>query len=197
MKLIHIQGGTMPTKRPIKDSESLISLEIIQSKIYLIHGHKVILDRDLAELYGVATSQLTRQVRRNIERFPNDFLVYLSREEFNSLICQFGTSKRGGTRKLPLAFTEQGIAMLSGVLHSPRAIHVNIQIMRTFTLLRSMIITHKDLALKINDLERKFQTHDQKIIQIFDTIRRMMTIPEQTGPEPYKRHRVGFIADKP
>jgi hypothetical protein len=187
----------MPTKRPIKDSESLISLEIIQSKIYLIHGHKVILDRDLAELYGVATSQLTRQVRRNIERFPNDFLVYLSREEFNSLICQFGTSKRGGTRKLPLAFTEQGIAMLSGVLHSPRAIHVNIQIMRTFTLLRAMIITHKDLARKIEDLERKFQAHDQKIIQIFDTIRRKMTIPEQTGPEPYKRHRVGFIADKP
>jgi len=184
----------MNVKQSIKKSEILISLEVIQSKIYLIHGRKVMLDRDLAELYGVATSQLTRQVRRNIERFPNDFLVHLSREEFNSLICQFGTSKRGGTRKLPLAFTEQGIAMLSGVLHSPRAIHVNIQIMRTFTLLRTMIITHKDLARKIEDLEKKFQDHDQKIIQIFNAIRQMMAVPDQAGA--YKRSKIGFIADK-
>jgi len=94
------------TKQPIKKSDTLVPVEIIQSKIYLIRGRKVMLDRDLAELYGVDTSQLTRQVRRNLERFPSDFLIHLGREEFNSLICQFGTSKRGGTRKLPLAFTE-------------------------------------------------------------------------------------------
>ena len=165
-------------KQNVKRSASLVPVEIIQSKIYLIRGQKVMLDRDLAELYGVMTSQLTRQARRNMERFPGDFLIHLTREEWDSLICQFGTSNRGGTRKLPLAFTEQGIAMLSGVLHSSRAIQVNIQIMRTFTKLRELMITHKDLARKIEDLEGKFQDkfkeHDQKFILIFNAIKDLL-----------------------
>jgi len=156
------------------------------------------LDRDLAELYNVPSRRLKEQVRRNLKRFPNDFMFELTWEEAESSRSQFATLKKGQNIKyLPFAFTEQGVAMLSSVLNSDRAIEVNIQIMRVFTKLREMMISHKDLARKIDDLERKFQTHDQKIIQIFNTIRRMMVIPEQTGPEPYKRHRVGFIADKP
>src|SRR3989338_4262064 len=120
-------------KQAVQKSASLVPVEIIQNKIFLVRGHKVMFDSNLAELYGVLTKQLTRQVRRNIERFPDDFLIKLTREELNNLKCQFGTSSWGGTRKLPMAFTEQGIAMLSGVLNSPRAVQVNIQIMRTFT----------------------------------------------------------------
>ena len=189
----------MPTKQPIKESESLIPVEIIQNKIYLIRNQKVMLDRDLAQLYGVTTGNLNKTVKRNLERFPHDFMFQLIQEESDSLIFQFGRPNegRGGSRFLSYVFTEQGIAMLSSVLKSKSAVQVNIQIMRVFTKLREMMISHKDLARKIDDLEKKFQAHDQKIIQIFDTIRRMMAIPEQTGSEPYKRHRVGFIADKP
>ena len=188
----------MPTKQPIKESEILVPVEIIQNKIYLIRGHKVMLDRDLAELYNVPSKRLKEQVRRNSKRFPGDFMFELTWEETESLRSQFATLKRGEHIKyLPFAFTEQGVAMLSSVLNSDRAIEVNIQIMRVFTKLREMMISHKDLARKIEDLERKFQDHDKRIIQIFDAIRQMMTIPEQEGPEPYKRHKVGFIADKP
>jgi len=116
-------------------------------------------------------------------------------KEANSLRSQIATLKRGEHIKyLPFAFTEQGVAMLSSVLNSDRAIEVNIQIMRVFTKLREMMISHKDLARKIEDLERKFQDHDQKIIQIFNAIRQMMAVPEQT--EPYKRSKIGFIVDK-
>ncbi len=106
---------------------NLISVEVITSKILLIRGKKVMLDRDLSELYEVETRQLTRQVRRNIERFPEDFMFKLTKEEFRSLMCHFGTSNRGGTRKLPYVFTEQGIAMLSGVLKSKRAISLKVK----------------------------------------------------------------------
>ncbi len=188
----------MPTKQLIKKSEIAVPVEIIQNKIYLIRGHKVMFDRDLAELYDVMTKNLNKAVQRNIERFPDDFMFQLTKQEAESSRFQIGTLKQGQNIKyLPYVFTEQGVAMLSSVLKSKRAVQVNIQIMRVFTKLREMMISHKDLARKIDDLEIKFQTHDQKIIQIFDTIRRMTTIPEQTGPEPYKRHRVGFIADKP
>jgi hypothetical protein len=187
----------MPTKQTIKESESLVPVEIIQNKIYLIRGLKVMLDQDLAELYAVPTKRFNEQIKRNIKRFPADFMFQLNEEELSNLRSQIATSSWGGRRYLPYAFTELGVAMLSSVLNSERAIEVNIQIMRVFTKLREMIITHKDLARKIDDLEKKFQAHDQKIIQIFDTISRMMAVPEQEGPEPYKRHRVGFIADKP
>ncbi len=186
----------MSTKQPTKESELLVPVEIIQNKIYLIHGKKVMLDRDLAELYKVQTFRLNEQVKRNIKRFPEDFMFQLTKQEFDNLISQIAISSWGGTRKLPYVFTELGVAMLSSVLNSDRAIEVNIQIMRVFTKLREMMISHKDLARKIDDLEKKFQTHDQKIIQIFETIRRMMAVPEQTGPEPYKRHKVGYIGVK-
>ena len=180
-------------KRAGTKAEGLVPVEIIQSKIFLIRGRKVMLDRDLADLYGVSTSQLTRQVRRNIERFPNDFLIQLTREELNNLMCQFGTSSWGGTRRLPLAFTEQGIAMLSGVLHSVRAIQVNIQIMRTFTKLRELIISHKDLARKIEDLERKFGEHDKKFILVFEAIKGLMK-EAQAPPKP--KGPMGFVVHK-
>ncbi|MFH1440752.1 MAG: ORF6N domain-containing protein [Candidatus Omnitrophota bacterium] len=115
---------------------NLIPAEVIAAKILIIRGKRVILDRDLAKLYEVDTSQLTRQVKRNIDRFPEDFMFQLTKEEVKNLMCQFGISSWGGTRKLPYAFTEQGIAMLSGVLYSKRAIQVNIQIMRAFIQLK-------------------------------------------------------------
>jgi len=188
----------MSTKQSNNKLEILVPIEIIHNKIYLIRDHKVMFDRDLAELYGVETKQLTRQVRRNIDRFPDDFMFQLNRQEAEISRCQFGALKQGQNIKyLPFVFTEQGVAMLSSVLKSKRAVQVNIQIMRVFVKLKELMISHKDLARKIDDLEKKFQAHDQKIVQIFDTIRRMMAPPEQTGPEPYKRHKVGFIADKP
>ena len=161
----------------------LLPVERIEKRILLLRGHKVMLDSDLAELYGVLTKQLTRQVRRNIERFPDDFLIKLTREELNNLKCQFGTSSWGGTRKLPMAFTEQGIAMLSGVLNSPRAVQVNIQIMRTFTKLREIMLSHKDLARKIEDLERKFMDHDQKIVLVFRAIKQLLK-EKKEPPKP-------------
>ena len=132
-------------------SKSVIPQEIIEKKIFLIRGRKVMLDKDLAELYGVTTSQLTRQVRRNLERFPDDFLLELTKEEFENLMCQFGISRWGGTRKLPFAFTEQGIAMLSGVLHSSRAIQVNIQIMRVFVRIKEMFVINSKIQLKMSE----------------------------------------------
>jgi len=165
-------------------SKSVIPQEIIEKKIFLIRGRKVMLDKDLAELYGVTTSQLTRQVRRNLERFPDDFLLELTKEEFENLMCQFGISRWGGTRKLPFAFTEQGIAMLSGVLHSSRAIQVNIQIMRVFVRIKEMIMSHKDLARKMEELEKKY---DGQFRVVFEAIRRLMT-EEQKPKTPIGFH---------
>jgi len=121
-------------------------------------------------------------------------MFQLNSKELNNLRSQFVTSSWGGRRYLPYVFTELGVAMLSSVLNSERAIEVNIQIMRVFTKLREMMISHKDLKRKIEDLERRFQDHDKKIIQIFDAIRQMMAVPDQAGP--YKRSKIGFIADK-
>ena len=181
----------MPTKQSIKKSEKLVSIEVIQNKIYLIRGQKVMFDRDLAELYGVLTKNLNKAVRRNLERFPEDFMFQITKEEVERSRFQIGTLNRGQNIKyLPFVFTEQGVAMLSSVLKSKSAVHVNIQIMRVFTRLREMMISHKDLARKIEDLERKFQAHDQKIIQIFNAIRQLMVVPEQA--EPYKRSKIGF-----
>lgn len=149
------------------------------------------LDNDLAELYGVEVKQLKRQVRRNIDRFPSDFMFQLLKEEYESLRRQFGTFKRGEHSKyLPYAFTEQGVAMLSSVLRSKKAVHVNIAIMRAFVKLREILSTHKELAHKLAQLERKIEKHDEEIKLIFDAIRQLM-IP----PEP-KRRRIGFHRDE-
>ena len=177
----------------IKKPESLVPVEVIQNKIYLIRGRRVMFDKDLAELYGVLTKYLTRQVRRNIERFPEDFLIQLTREELNNLKCQFGTSSWGGSRKLPFVFTEEGIAMLSGVLNSSRAIQVNIQIMRTFTKLRQMMLSHKDLKRRIEKLEQKYKEQDKRFMSVFDAIRRLLEYKEE---ENKKRGPVGFQVSK-
>jgi phage regulator Rha-like protein len=159
-------------------------VEIIERKIYLIRGHKVLLDSDLAELYGVEVKQLKRQVRRNINRFPEDFMFQLQKEENESLRSHFGTLKRGEHAKyLSYAFTEQGVAMLSSVLNSDRAIEVNIQIMRAFVKLREMLLTHKDLARKLADMEKKY---DSQFKVVFDTIRQLMS------PTVPKKGTIGF-----
>jgi hypothetical protein len=153
---------------------SIVNREAIERRILLIRGCRVMVDRDLAEMYGVETKYLTRQVRRNIKRFPDDFMFRLTKEEF--LRCQFVTSKRGGRRYLPYVFTEQGIAMLSTVLGSEKAINVNIQIMRAFVQLRTILIEHKDLKRKIEDMEKKY---DGQFKIVFDAIRQLIEPPER------------------
>lgn len=151
-----------------------VPVELIAAKIFEIRGKKVMLDKDLAVLYGVPTKRLNEQVRRNIRRFPEDFMFQLSWEELDSR-SQFATMKRGKNIKyLPCVFTEQGVAMLSSVLNSERAIQVNILIMRAFTRLKELLLTHKELALKIEKLESKYVEHDDKIQAIFDAIKQLL-----------------------
>jgi len=186
-------------KQVIEKSVSLVPVEIIQNKIYLIRGRKVMLDRDLAELYGVETRRLNEQVKRNLKRFPLDFMYQLTKEEAGNWMSQIAISnkERMGIRKMPYVFTEQGVAMLSSVLNSDRAIAVNIQIMRVFTELREMMASHKDLARKIEDLERKFQEkfqeHDKKIILVFNAIKELLADKEEAVK---KRGPLGFIPPK-
>ena len=165
--------------------KGLILVEIIERKIYLIRGHKVMLDRDLAELYQVPTRRLNEQVKRNLTRFPADFMFQLSDEEAENLRSQFATSStsHGGRRYLPYVFTEQGVAMLSSVLNSERAVQVNIAIMRTFVKLRQMLASNADLARKLAAMEKKY---DSQFKMVFDAIRELMR-----PPEPKKR-KIGF-----
>jgi phage regulator Rha-like protein len=153
---------------------SIVPEEVIMSKIYLIHEQKVMLDMDIAELYGVETKALKQAVRRNIERFPEDFMFKLDKVEFTNLRSQIATSSWGGTRYLPMAFTEQGIAMLSSVLRSRQAISVNIRIVRVFTKLRHLLQTHKEILQKLDDLQRNDIEQDQKIQLIFEYIRQLL-----------------------
>ncbi len=167
---------------------NLIPAERIENKIYLIRGQKVMIDHDLASLYGVHTRNIKRQVRRNLKRFPEDFMFELSQEEYNSLRCQIGTLKKGKHSKyLPYAFTEQGVAMLSSVLKSERAIQVNIAIMRVFVRLKHILSTHREFAQKLNILEKKFEKHDGEIRAIFAAIRQLM------APSKRTKHKIGFL----
>ena len=161
----------------------VIPQQIIESKIFIIRGKKVMMDRDLAMLYEVSTGNLNKAVKRNVDRFPDDFMFQLTQEELKNFIFHFGTSSWGGTRKLPYAFTENGVAMLSSVLNSQRAIQVNIQIMRTFTKIREMLATHKDLKHKIEKMEKKYD-HQFKIV--FDAIKRLIEPAQKSGK------RIGF-----
>ncbi|MBM4323246.1 MAG: ORF6N domain-containing protein [Deltaproteobacteria bacterium] len=171
--------------------KELIPLEVIEKRILLIRGQKVMLDRDPAQLYGVETKQLVRAVKRNIVRFPDDFMFQLSKDEFENLRYHFGTSSHwGGRRYPPYAFTEHGVAMLSGVLNSHRAVQVNIQIMRTFAKLREIISLNKDLAKRLDELERKY---DAQFKVVFDAIRQLMRPAE---PETPKRG-IGFLVEEP
>lgn len=140
-----------------KHDISVITREAIERRILLIRGCRVMVDKDLAEMYGVETRYLNKAVKRNIARFPSDFMFQLTQEEYKSLMFHIGTSKgRGGTRKLPFVFTQEGVAMLSGVLNSQRAVQVNVQIMRVFVKLRTILMEHKDLKRKIEDMENKY-----------------------------------------
>jgi len=159
----------------------------IETRIFMIRGHKVIVDSDLADLYRVATKVFNQGVKRNLKRFPKDFMFRLTGKEIEILRSQIVTSSWGGRRSPPYVFTEQGVAMLSSVLNSERAIQVNIAIMRAFIKLREILTTHGELAQKIEELERKYRQHDMKIQTVFDAIRELLQPP----PVSSKR-RIGF-----
>jgi len=170
---------------------ALIPPERIERSILLIRGHKVILDVDLAALYDVETKQLIQAVKRNLPRFPEDFMFQLKEEEFENLRFHFGTSSQwGGRRYPPYAFTEQGVAMLSSVLRSKRAIQVNIEIMRAFVRLRQILASNKELAKRLDELEKKY---DAQFKVVFDAIRQLMAPPEQKTP----KRRIGFLVEEP
>ena len=172
------------------NKEALIPDELVMTKIYVIRDQKVMLDRDLAILYNVETKRLKQQVGRNKERFPEDFMFQLTPEEFENLRLQIATSSLasgwGGIRYMPTAFTEQGVAMLSSVLNSPTAINVNIQIIRVFTKMRTLLLTHKDILLQLEKIERKLGSHDQQIAVIFAYLKKLL------NPIPEPRQRIGF-----
>jgi hypothetical protein len=170
---------------------SLLAAARIERAILLLRGHKVLLDADLAALYEVPTKVLLQAVRRNLERFPQDFMFQLDKQEFAILRSQIVTSSWGGRRTVPYAFTEQGVAMLSTVLNSVRAIAVNIEIMRAFVRLRELIASNKELAAKLSELEKKISTHDQAITEIMHAIRELMA-----PPQPAKKRPIGFVTPK-
>jgi len=179
--------GVMPRKTSAIVPASAISPSAIEARIHQIRGLRVMIDRDLAEMYGVETKALTRAVARNASRFPADFSFVLTAEELENLRYQFGTSRSwGGRRYAPRVFTEQGVAMLSSVLRSRRAIDVNIAIMRAFVQLREMLTSHKDLARRIDELEEKY---DGSFATVFDAIRELASPP--SGDE--QRGRIGFL----
>ncbi len=168
--------------------KNLVPVERIETMIYLIRGQKVILDRDLAVLYGVSTGRLNEQVKRNSSRFPRDFMFSLTKEEISN-ISQFAISSKIKYSKNVNVFTEQGIAMLSGVLHSKRAVQMNIAIMRTFVKLRQLLSSHKELAQKLNALEKKIQGHDIEIYSLFKAIKKLMAEPKKP------KNKIGFLRD--
>ncbi|MFZ3066299.1 MAG: ORF6N domain-containing protein [Nitrospirota bacterium] len=164
--------------------DAIVPVEVIEGKIYMIRGQKVMLDRDLAQLYGVETRVLNQAVRRNIDRFPPDFMFPLTRDEIMNL-SQIVISSRIKHAPNVFVFTEHGVAMLSSVLNSPQAVQVNIQIMRTFAKLRELISQHKDLARRLDDLEKKY---DAQFKVVFDAIRKLMAPPPET-----KKRKIGFV----
>ena len=171
--------------------ETNIPNEIITNKIYFIREQKVMLDSDLALLYGVETRRLNEQIKRNSERFPDDFMFKLTTEEWQNLKSQFATSSWGGRRKLPLAFTEQGVAMLSSVLNSKTAINVNIQIIRIFTKMRTMLLSHKDLLIKLKEIEDKVFSHDEQMLLIFEYIKQFEKTKQELL-ESKQRTKIGY-----
>lgn len=176
-----------------KESQiAIASTATVQTRILLVRGCQVMLDQDLAELYGVETGALTRAVRRNAERFPSDFMFRLTREEWGDLKCQIGISRdqHGGRRHSPFAFTEHGVAMLSSVLRSKRAVAVNIEIMRAFVERRRLASSYGELEKRIDELERstagKLDKHEMQLIAIFKALRQLMAPPSKP------KHPVGF-----
>ena len=173
-----------------KKEKETMPVESIVDRIIILRGERVMLDHDLAEMYGAETKQLKRAVRRNINRFPEDFMFQLTNEEHRALRRQLGTLKRGAHSKYPpMAFTEQGVAMLSSALNSQRAIAVNIAIIRTFVHLRRMLSAHTDLAQKLIKLEEKIEVHDQQILAIFEVIKLLLEEDEKPGK------KIGYIKE--
>ncbi|MDP2749873.1 MAG: ORF6N domain-containing protein [Nanoarchaeota archaeon] len=167
---------------------AMIPVEMIEKAIFFIRNQRVILDTDLAALYGVQTKVLNQAVKRNERRFPSDFVFFLTKEEKDELVTNCDRLKRmRHSSALPRAFTEQGVAMLSSVLNSERAVDVNIEIMRAFIRLRALLSTYKGLAGKLSELERRLEGHDEKIQVIFQAIKQLMTSPEKP------RKKIGFI----
>ena len=166
-----------------------VPIEIIESKIYLIRNQRVMLDSDIAELYGVTTKRFNEQVKRNIERFPEDFMFKLTDEEYKILRSQFATSNiiHGGRRYSPYVFTEHGAIMAATILNSSKAVEMSIFVVRAFVKLREITSGNKELAQKLNELEKKYEKHDKDIKAIIDAIRQLMTPPEKT------KRKIGFI----
>jgi phage regulator Rha-like protein len=169
---------------------SIVPEERIENMIYLIRGRKVMLDVHLARLYKVSTKRLNEQVKRNKRRFPFDFMFQLTEKEAENMRSQFATSNRGGRRYCPFVFTEQGIAMLSSVLNSERAVDVNIAIIRTFVEMRRILSGQRQIAVKLKELERRTDKNDSDIQVVFEAIRRMLSIEEKP------KKRIGFVVDR-
>jgi len=179
----------MPTKKTVPTTAQLpVPVEVIERKIYLIREQKVMLDADLAELYQVEARALLQAVKRNSDRFPEDFMFQLSAEEAEAMRSQFVIASKRNIRFRPYAFTEQGVAMLSSVLRSARAVQVNIAIMRAFVKLREMLLSNEDLNRKLSALERKFGEHDENFKVVFAALRKLMSPPDKP------RRRIGFKA---
>jgi hypothetical protein len=169
------------------ETHGVVPVERIAQQIVFIRGHKVMLDFDLAALYGVTTARLNEQVKRNKKRFPSDFMFQLTRQEFKSLMSQIATSKgRGGRRKPPYVFTEHGAIMAASVLNTEQAIEASIYVVRAFVELRRVLTTHKELAHKLAELEQRLDTHDEAIQSVLVAIRELMEPPEP------KRKQIGF-----
>lgn len=176
-----------------------MDVSIIENKIYEIRGQKVMLDFDLAELYQTETKYLKRAVKQNIKKFPTDFMFEITKLEFESLRCSFSTSKRGGTRYMPFAFTEHGVTMLASVLNSDRAVEVNIAIVRTFISIRNYINKNKNISEQINDLrleiQKEFGERDVQIASIYDALENLLDKKEDEIEQRLKweqRERIGF-----
>lgn len=165
-----------------------MQLQIIQQKIFELRGQKVMLDSDLAELYETDTKRLKEAVRRNIDRFPIDFMFELNKKEFESLRSQIASSKRGGVRYMPFAFTEQGVAMLASVLNSPKAIDINIQIVRAFVFMRQYSLSHKDLTNKLKTIEKKF---NKKFKDVYEALNYLLK-KDKIETDQKNRRRIGY-----
>lgn len=171
-----------------KEIQLLVAEQKILNKIYAIRGEKVMIDKDLADMYGVETKYLKRQVKRNLARFPKDFMFELTKKEFENLRSQIGTSSWGGPRYTPMAFTEQGVAMLSSILNSKTAIEVNIRIIRVFTKLREHTLTNKEILIQLGKLEKEVKGNSKDIENIFMVLKELIEKQGTTSP----RNKIGF-----
>ncbi len=173
-----------------KDNQVMLPDEVVMTKIFIVRGQKVMIDRDLAELYGVETKRLKEAVRRNIARFPEDFMFEMTKEEFSNWRTQFATSNsdKKGLRYAPFCFTEQGVTMLSCVLNSQRAIHINIQIVRIFTKIRESLTDNLSIKLELEEIKKKLQHQDKNIELVFNYLDEL--IEKQDNPEP--RRLIGY-----